>query len=204
MNKRKNTTIPAGHGKAARLDAGQRVKLINTPGTQVVDTWAYNAYDLGEFMCMASSRVWNKRLNPKAGDVLVTNHRRPILTIVEDTTPGIHDTVMAACDRHRYGFLGFDSYHRNCQDNMVEGLQELGVTLPNPNPNSFNAFMNIPVLDDHNGLEFRPTVCDPGQYIAFQAEMDCFVVFSACPQDVLPIHGEGGAPPKDAHFEVFD
>jgi hypothetical protein len=34
--------------------------------------------------------------------------------------------------------------------------------------------------------------------------MDCFVAFSACPQDILPIHGEGGAPPKDAHFQVLD
>ena len=111
MTKNKAVTIPAGHGKAVKLNAGQKVKLINTPGTQVVDTWAYNAYDLGEYMCMASSRVWNKRLNPKTGDVLVTNHRRPILTIVEDTTPGIHDTVMAACDRHRYGLLGCVGYH---------------------------------------------------------------------------------------------
>jgi hypothetical protein len=34
--------------------------------------------------------------------------------------------------------------------------------------------------------------------------MDCYVVVSACPQDILPIHGEGGAPPVDAHFEVPD
>ncbi len=202
MDMSEKITITAGHGKATKLNAGQRVKLINTSGTQVVDAWAYNAYDLGEYMCMASTRVWNKRLNPKAGDVLVTNHRRPILSIVEDTTPGVHDTVMAACDRHRYGLLGFDSYHRNCQDNMVEGLQELGITLAVPNPNSFNVFMNIPVLDDRNDLDFRPTVCSPGQYILFKAEMDCLVVFSACPQDVLPIHGEGGAAPRDAHFEV--
>ena len=38
---------------------------------------------------------------------MVTNQRRPIVTLVEDTTPGIHDTIMAACDRQRYGLLGF-------------------------------------------------------------------------------------------------
>ncbi len=45
-----------------------------------------------------------------------------------------------------------------------------------------------------------------GQYngVAFRAEMDCDVVFSACPQDILPIHGEAGAPPVDARFEVLD
>ena len=34
-------TIPARLGKATRLDAGQSIKLINTHGSQVVDTWAF-------------------------------------------------------------------------------------------------------------------------------------------------------------------
>lgn len=204
MTKGQLVTIPAGHGKATRLKAGQKVKLINTHGTQVVDAWAVNAYDLREYMSMESTRVWNKRLNPKVGDVFVTNHRRPILTLIEDTTPGIHDTVMAACDRHRYHLLGVEGYHRNCQDNMVEGLLEIGVTPPFAIPASFNIFMNIPVLEDRNSLDFRPTVCKPGDYVVLRAEMDCYVIFSACPQDILPIHGEGGAPPKDAQFTVLD
>jgi uncharacterized protein YcgI (DUF1989 family) len=197
-------TIPAGHGKATRLRAGQRVKLINTPGSQVVDCWAFNAYDLREHMSMEASRVFNLRLNPRTGDTLVTTQRRPILTLVEDTTPGIHDTFCAACDRYRYVLLGVQGYHRNCQDNMIEGMLELGVTPPAPIAASFNIFMNIPVLEDRNSLAVRPTKCPPGSYVVFRADMDCYVVFSACPQDILPIHGEGGAPPKDCHFVVLD
>ena len=197
------STIPAGHGKATRLATGQSVKLINMSGHQVVDTWALNAYDLAEYMCMTSTRVWNVRLNPIKGDTLVTLKRRPILTIIEDTTPGIHDSFMAACDEYRYHLLEFEGYHRNCQDNMAEGLQELGITPPFPIPGSYNVFMNIPVLEDRNSVDFRPTQCEPGSFITFRAEMDCYVAFSACPQDVLPIHGEGGAPPTDAHFEVL-
>jgi len=196
--------IPAGHGKATRLTAGQKVKLVNTPGTQVVDCWALCAYDLREYMSMESSRVWNMRLNPKVGDTFVTTQRRPILTLIEDTTPGIHDTFCAACDRYRYALLGVTGYHRNCQDNMIEGLSELGVTAPFPIAASFNVFMNIPVLEDRNGLDVRPTRCPPGSYVVLRAEMDCFVAFSACPQDILPIHGEGGAPPRDCHFAVLD
>lgn len=196
--------IPAGHGKAARLRTGQKVKLINTHGTQVVDCWAFNAYDLREYMSMEASRVWNLRLNPKAGDTFVTTQRRPILTLIEDTSPGIHDTVCAACDRYRYALLGVQGYHRNCQDNMFEGMLELGVTPPFPVPGSFNIFMNIPVQDDRNGLDIRPTKCRPGDYVVLRAEMDCYVAFSACPQDILPIHGEGGAPPRDCQFAVLD
>lgn len=195
--------IPAGHGKAVRLRAGQRVRVINTPGTQVVDCWALNAYDLREYMCMEASRVWNLRINPRVGDVFVTTQRRPILTLVEDTTPGIHDTLCAACDRFRYELLGVKGYHRNCQDNMVEGLLELGVTPPFSIPGSLNLFMNIPIADDRNTIAFRPTSCPPGSYVTLRAEMDCYVVFSACPQDILPIHGEGGAPPRDCHYAVL-
>jgi len=101
MTTSERVTIHAGHGKAARLNAGQSLKLINTPGTQVVDFWAFNAYDLREYMCVEASRVWSMHLWPTAGDVMVTNQRRPIVTLVEDTTPGIHDTIMAACDRQR-------------------------------------------------------------------------------------------------------
>jgi hypothetical protein len=203
MAKSNLTTIPAGHGKAVRLVTGEKVKLINTHGTQVVDAWALNAYDLREYMSMACTRVWNRRLIPKVGDPFITSQRRPILTLVEDTSPGIHDTFCAACDRYRYALLGVEGYHRNCQDNMFEGLLELGVTPPFPIAASLNTFMNIPVLADGTSFDIRPTVSKPGDYIVFRAEMDCYVAFSACPQDILPIHGEGGAPPRDAHFEVI-
>ena len=203
MSQLEPVRIPAGHGKAVRLGAGAKVKLINTYGTQVVDCWALNAYDLTEFMSMESTRATNVRLNPVLGDTFVTNQRRGIITLIEDTTPGVHDTFIAACDRYRYGLLGFEGYHRNCQDNLIEGLQELGVTLPFRIAGSWNIFMNIPVLDDRNSVDFRPTQCKPGQFVVLQAEMDCYLVFSSCPQDILPIHGEGGAPPKDCHFQVI-
>ncbi len=204
MSSQDLVTIPAGHGKAARLAAGQKIKLVNSHGTQVVDCWAFNAYDLAEYMSMESSRVWNLRLNPKLGDVFVTTQRRPVLTLVEDTTPGIHDTFCAACDRYRYALLGVEGYHRNCQDNMFEGMAELGVTPPFPIPASWNIFMNIPVLEDRVSFDVRPTQCKPGDYIVIRAEMDCYVAFSACPQDILPIHGEGGAPPRDCQFQILD
>ncbi len=196
--------IPAGHGKAARLHAGQAVKLINTHGTQVVDCWAWNAYDLAEHMSMEATRVWNQRLNPKIGDSFVTLLRNPILTLVEDTSPGIHDTFMAACDRQRYALLGVKGYHRNCRDNMFEGMLGLGVTPPQPILASFNIFMHIAVLPDGNGLDTRATASKPGDYVVLRAEMDCYVAFSACPQDIVRIQGAAGGKPCDVEFVVLD
>src|SRR5207302_9952400 len=91
--------IPARKGRAVRLRKGQRVKVINTRGQQVVDTWAFNAEDMREFMSMEHSRVALGHIIPAIGEALVTNLRPPIRTFVEDTSGGIHDTLFAACDR---------------------------------------------------------------------------------------------------------
>jgi uncharacterized protein len=92
-------TIPARSGKAARVSAGQHIKIINTSGTQVVDAWAFNALDLTEWMSMEASRASFMKLAAAVGDTFVTTQRRPILTLVEDTSGCAHDTLMAPCDR---------------------------------------------------------------------------------------------------------
>lgn len=196
--------IAARHGTAFRLTAGQAVKLVNTHGTQVVDCWAWNAYDLGERMSMEASRVWTQHLNPRIGDTFVTDQRRPILTLVEDTSPGVHDTFMAACDRRRYELLGVKEYHRNCRDNAAAAMQEMGVTLPGVTLASFNIFMNIAVQSNGIDLHTQPTVSRPGDYVVLRADMDCFVAFSACPQDIVPIQGQADNTPRDAHYEILE
>jgi uncharacterized protein YcgI (DUF1989 family) len=193
--------IPARQGRAARVAKGQTVKVINTRGQQVVDTWAFNADDVHEFMSMEHSRVALGRIIPKIGDRLVTNRRRPILTLVEDTSGGIHDTLFAACDRWRYKILGCEEYHDNCTDNLWACLSELGL-VPPETPAPLNLFMNIPVIDG-NRVEMRPPVSAPGSYVALRAAMDCVVAFSACPQDLLPINGLAMRP-TEAHFDVID
>jgi uncharacterized protein YcgI (DUF1989 family) len=190
--------IPASHGKAVRLKAGEAIVVRNTHGTQVVDTWAFKAEDPLQFMSMEHTRVENGRVMPKVGDSLFTNHREPILVLEEDTSPGIHDTLMAACDRWRYERLGCTSYHRNCSDNMMEGLGELGLSMPFT-PQPLNLFMNIPIEADLSLTQGRP-VGSKGDYVVLRAQMDCIVAFSACPQDITPING---GKPVDAHYGVI-
>ena len=191
--------IPARKGKATRLRKGQSVKIVNTKGQQVVDTWAFNAEDLHEFMSMEHTRVAIGRIIPKPGDALVTNHRRPILTLTEDTSGGIHDTLLAACDRWRYEGLGATGYHDNCTDNLAAGLVEIGLALPET-PSPLNLFMNIPVVNG-NDIDMLPPVSTRGSYVVLRAEMDCVVAFSACPQDMTPINGTAKQP-TEAHFEI--
>lgn len=192
-------TIPARRGKAAYLDRGQQVRVINTHGQQVIDTWAFNRDDLSECMSMEHLRTALGRIAVHGGDALVTNRRRPILQLVEDTSPGVHDTLLAACDRYRYELLGWTDYHDNCTDNLAAALGELGLAAPKP-PSPWNLFMNIPVQPDGR-LSFEPPVSQPGDYVLLQSEMDCVIAFSACPQDMVPINGVA-CTPTEAHFEI--
>jgi uncharacterized protein YcgI (DUF1989 family) len=193
-------TIPARKGKAALVEAGQRVKVINTHGQQVVDAWAFSRDSLTEFMSMEHTRTALTSIMPRVGDSLVTNRRRPILSLLEDTTPGIHDTLLAACDHYRYQLLGCAEYHDNCTDNLAMALAELGLT-PSEVPSPLNLFMNIPV-HSQGTLSFEPPVSKPGDYVLFRAEMQCVVAFSACPQDIVPVNGVA-CTPTEAHFQVL-
>jgi hypothetical protein len=193
-------TIPARRGKAAFVSKGQVVKVINTHGQQVVDTWAFNRADLAEFMSMEHTRAHARRLIPAVGDSLLTNRRRPILTLVEDTSGGVHDTLIAACDRYRYALLGCKEYHDNCTDNLAAALKELSLAPPET-PSPLNLFMNIP-WTRAGSLSFEPPVSTPGTHVALRAEMDLIIAFSACPQDMVPINGVD-CRPTEAHFVII-
>ncbi len=190
--------IPARRGRAVRLGQGQALKIINTHGHQVVDFWAFSAEDLTEFLSMEHLRATLTSIFPKSGDDLVTNRRRPILHFVEDTSPGIHDTIMAACDDYRYGLLGCTEYHDNCTDNLHASLRRLGLTsLETPSP--LNLWMNIPVAAD-GATGWGEPVSKAGDYVVLRAEMDCVAVMSCCPQDILPVNK---GHPVECHYEVL-
>jgi uncharacterized protein YcgI (DUF1989 family) len=181
---KQKVSIPARHAKAAFVKKGRRIKVINTHGTQVVDCWA--------------CRVSIERVCPRKGDVMVTNRRRPILKIMEDSAPGTHDTLLAACDRYRYELLGCKEYHRNCTDNFWEAMVELGLK-PTELPSPFNLWQNTPVEADGT-IKPNPPVSKKGDYIVIRAEMDLVICLSACPQDITSICGNK---PRNAHFEIL-
>jgi uncharacterized protein len=189
--------LPARSGVAIRLAQGQVIKVINTYGKQVVDTWAFNPHDMEEAMSMEHSRALWLKVNPQAGDLLITNRRRPILSILEDTTPGVHDTLIAACDPARYQQLGVIGHHPSCKENLFVALEALGLSTADT-PSPLNLFMNVPV-SVNGSLEFSAPLSEPGQYVALRAEMELVIVLSACPQDVTAVNG---MTPTDVHYIV--
>lgn len=191
--------VPAGGGLALALAAGQEARIINTHGTQVVDCWAFARSDIGEFLSMEHCREVRQKILFDAGDQLVTNRYRPILTLVADSSPGEHDTLVAACSRAMFAMNGRGDDHPNCTDNLhaaLAGMKLSSAVTPSP----WNLFMSAPV---RNGrvIEFRRPRCRPGDHVELRAELDCILVLSACPDDVYPTNGGDGRP-VDAHVMV--
>jgi uncharacterized protein YcgI (DUF1989 family) len=184
--------VPAREGRGVRVAAGQRLRVIDVEGGQVADTFAFRADDVSEFHSAEHTRVHVNRLFPVPGEHFVTNHRRPILLLEEDRTPGIHDMLCAACDPERYTGLGVEGWHASCRENLEQAMAELGfdrIEVPQP----INLFMNIPVSGGGE-LGWEPAPTKAGDSVTLRAEMDCFVVVSACPQDIVPINDKRPSP----------
>ena len=193
-------TIPACHGVAIELDVGSEIVVINTYGTQVLDTWAFSVADPAEYLSMEHTRSRLSRLSPGVGDSLFSNRRQSVLTMLEDTSPGIHDTLLCACNPEIYRELGCDESHRSCESNLHEALSTVGIEVPTT-PAPLNLFMNVRVAPD-GAIDRRPPESRPGDRVRLRVNMHVAIVFSACPQDITPING-AECTPRDAHYEVI-
>ena len=184
--------IPAREGSAARVAAGRRFRVVDVEGSQCADLFAFNADDVSEYASAEHTRVFVGRLFPKVGEPFVTNRRRPILHFTEDTSPGVHDMLVAACDPTRYALLGVKGWHASCQENLQQAMARFGfqrVEVPQP----INLFTNIPLKEDGT-LDWQPALTRAGDAAVVRAEMDCYVVVSSCPQDIVEINARNPTP----------
>lgn len=192
-------TIPARRGKAIEIDAGTVFRVVNTHGSQVLDSWAFSASDISTFMSMEHSRSFNSHIHLRPGDTLVTNRYTPIMTVLADTSPGVHDTLMCSCSQAIYARMGCKTKHDNCEDNLHAALGELGLQATHT-PGPLNLFMNYPVGAEGEFSRLPPE-SKPGDYVEFRAEMNLVLVLSACPQDLMPINGVEQNP-TEAHVMI--
>ncbi|WP_433250006.1 DUF1989 domain-containing protein [Streptosporangium sp. CA-135522] len=181
------TVVPAREGRAVLVSSGQRVRVVDLEGGQVGDVFVFARDDLSEHHSASHTRAQIDRLFPKVGEQFFTNRRRPVLTLVEDTSVGRHDMLIAACDPERYASLGVAGWHASCADNLRLALAPF-TPAPPVVPQPINIFMRIPV-DEHDDLSWLPAATGAGDSITFRAEMDCVVVVSSCPQDIAVING---------------
>jgi hypothetical protein len=179
-------SMKAREGIAVEVAAGERLRVTNLDGGQVVDMWAVNPAAPDEQLSMEHTRTSLSKLVPAVGDHLYSSRRRPMLTLVKDTSPGVHDTLIAACDPERYRQLGGAADHPSCADNFARALAAHQIRTERV-PSPLNLFMSIPWQPDGE-LEFHASPARAGDQVTFAAVIDSIVVLSACPMDLNPIN----------------
>jgi uncharacterized protein YcgI (DUF1989 family) len=122
--------VPARRGRAFPLSEGECIKVVNTHGSQVVDAWALAPPDLMEHMSMPHTRAMLASLRMAVGDHLYRERRRPILTLVEDTSPGVHDMLFPACDPARYELLGHEGITTTVARTSMRRWRSSGFSAP--------------------------------------------------------------------------
>jgi hypothetical protein len=175
--------IPARTGTALRLAAGEFLQIVDVAGQGCADFFAHAALDPTEYLSASHTRVALDRLFPLPGQSFFSSRRRPLLQLVADHTPGVHDMLFAACDPVRYAQYGIPD-HASCAENYRLALATVGVT-PAHVPQPVNFFMNVTVQADGR-VAFGPPRTAPGDHVLLRAFVDCLVVISACPQEWNP------------------
>ncbi len=183
---RREVEVPAAHGGAIDVRAGEYLSIVDVGGAPVADFVAIRRDDPRMVLSPHQTRSMLRRSGLKVGDRLVDNNREPVFEIVRDDV-GVHDLFFCACspalDRQRFGLTD----HRSCRMNLLEALAPYGIEewqLPDP----INVFMRTPPRPDGE-FEFHPAPSKPGDRLALRVLADVVAAVSSCPMDLSPING---------------
>jgi uncharacterized protein YcgI (DUF1989 family) len=186
--------LPPKSGLAVLVEKGQRLRLIDVEGKQVVDMAVFNADNPREKLSTSYSRT---RQPPRSAgdyfardrltvdDVLLSTAGRRMLRIVAETQPvkGMHDTHHRMCNRTLYDLHGIGPKD-GCLEILTGVLAAYGIGSEDI-PDTFDIHMHYRHDVVNGRWHIEEPLSRPGDYIEFEAEMDCLVGLSNCPEDSL-------------------
>ena len=178
--------VPAAHGAALEVNAGEYLSVIDIEGAQVADFVAIDRADRRKHVSPHQTRSTLRRWTLAVGDMLVDNDREPVFEIVRDDV-GVHDLFFCACSPMLYAQRFGLTDHRSCRVNLLEALAPWGVTDGLAVPDPVNLFMATPPEAD-GSFAFHPAPSRPGDRIVLRCLRDVIVAVSSCPMDLSPIN----------------
>jgi uncharacterized protein YcgI (DUF1989 family) len=107
----------------------------------------------------------------------------PVLELVGDTSPGVHDMLFPPCDRWLYQSRGLAG-HPICRDNFLAAAASAEIALPVV-PDPVNLFQDSRPRADGT-LAVGVAASSPGDAIAFHVRRDLVVIVTACSVDYPP------------------
>ncbi len=187
--------VNAGDGWIHEIRQGQMFRIVDLKGNQAVDTLFYGLHDTAERYSALDTITAQKNIYLTTGSTLVSNFRRPMLTIVADTC-GRHDTLGGACaaESNQVRYAIEKRYMHACRQTFLSQIADpkWGLTKRDLAPN-INFFMNVPVTPQGR-LTFEDGISEPGKYVEMRADMDVICLISNCPQLNNPCNGYDPTP----------
>lgn len=111
----------------------------------------------------------------------------PMLTLIEDASPGPHDMLYPACDQALCDHVGLPD-HPNCQDNLISALARENITIDFV-PDPVDLFQNS--SPQANGrIDVLASINPPGGYVKLRALRDLLLVVTACSVDFHPTNDD--------------
>lgn len=187
MTEPRRVTIAPQSGQAIHVKKNDTIRIIDPKGQQVADLWAF-AVDGPKLGWLSTSQTRNitERLFPLVGESFYSDQAEPMLTFIEEGSPGPHDMLYPACDRALYDHVGLPN-HPNCRDNLLRALAGEGIAIDFV-PDPVDLFQNSsPQPNGH--IDVLASINPPGGYVRLRAERDLLLVVTACSVDFHPTNG---------------
>lgn len=174
------TEIPAQHGAALRLRAGDTLRIIAVQAQQVCDLALFDAFDLRDRFSPGRTVDYNGSLDVTVGSVLYSHRSLPLAEVVEDTVR-VHDMLLAPCSGIMFERRG-EPAHRSCHENLHTNLAQFGLT-PDDVIATVNVFMDVRIGADRK-ISIHPPASKRGDRFAVRALRDLIVGITACASEL--------------------
>lgn len=167
-------------GTGFLLRSGELLSIVDPTGGQVSDLFCFAAEDHQEWFSSGRTIDYNSSIYVSTGDLLYSNHSRPMLEIVEDTC-GRHDILLTPCSQQTFDLLYPEFHgaaHPSCLNNLVSGLAPFGIR-EHQIGTTLNIFMNVWAEPDGT-LHIDPPTSTAGTRLTVQAVTDLHIGLTAC------------------------
>ena len=189
--------VAAGGHYSRKLNAGDRLRIIDLEGRQAVDFMCYDLHDRENRYNAANTIKMNQSIFIGKGFELYSDRADVLMSVREDTV-GYHDTIGGCCSTEanflRYGIENTPS----CRNNFLTALAEHGMGSRDL-PANLNFFMYVPVGKD-GSTEILEGMSEPGDFVDLAAERDVLTIISNCPQLYNPCNGWNPTPIRVVHW----
>ena len=185
-----NHILGPSEGIAVELRPGQRIRVVDVRGKQVVDMAIFNLENPREKISTSYSR---SRYDPETvgrfyprdrlttGDFLMSTLNREMMRITADTAAvkGMHDVHGRMCNRRLFDVLGRGA-RDGCHEIIAGAVARYGLRAEDI-PDTMDLFMNFHHDCAAGHWVIEEGVSTPGDLVELEAVMPSIVALSNCP-----------------------